>query len=268
MNETRTRMKYIHAILLALLLAAGARAQEKSTPVIPCCDSIAFTIRIPVRTAGMRAEHVWYRDGVEIQGTRTGLTAGVTAIFYTIPPELARGENVVFHFKYRLDDGCNEWTSSPKYVLTFAKFAPITPHIAGDATVCPSSTALTYSVAYETGVRYDWTVPATGWRITSGQGTNSITVALSASAVNGDVSVLPFNNCKDGVSDTLSVSIVATAAGVAHIGDTPCVGAGVAGVARIEDTPCVGAGVAGVARIDPYPCSGGARAGVASIAPY
>jgi len=264
-------IKPICTIFLALLLPMLAAAQEKPVQVIPCCDGKEFTISILVKfPAGDSVTYKWFRNGVLINGSEGVATTANRKISYRIPESEANGDSVVFHFKYCLsDDGCKEWTSSPKYVLTFAKTNPQIPHIAGDATVCAGAASLTYTVAYETGVRFDWTVP-TGWTITRGHGTNSITVALSPSAVNGYVSVLPFNNCQPGVSDTLSVSIVTTTPGAILVDDYICVGGiTTAGAVDVDDYSCAIATTPGAVVIDDYACVGGvSTAGAISVDYY
>ncbi len=76
--------------------------------------------------------------------------------------------------------------------------------ITGTTSTCGGTTGLTYSVTNVSGVTYAWTVPS-GWTITAGQGTNSITA--TASAFGGDISVVPSNSCGNGSSRTLTISV-------------------------------------------------------------
>jgi len=76
--------------------------------------------------------------------------------------------------------------------------------ISGSATPCTGS-SVTYSVANVSGVTYTWSFPA-DWVITSGQGTNSVSV--TAGTMNGSVQVIPSNACGSGTLQTLAVTVI------------------------------------------------------------
>jgi hypothetical protein len=79
------------------------------------------------------------------------------------------------------------------YVPTGAR--PAVGPITGTATACAGTTGLTYSIPAVTGATtYAWTVP-TGWNITAGGTTNSITVTAGAAGDNGNISVTASNSC-------------------------------------------------------------------------
>jgi len=77
--------------------------------------------------------------------------------------------------------------------------------ISGPTQVCPNIGNIgdnenigniAYSVSTVSGATsYTWTVPTTGWSITSGQGTNSVAVASGALGQNGDITVTANNTC-------------------------------------------------------------------------
>lgn len=75
--------------------------------------------------------------------------------------------------------------------------------ISGDASPCQNKTGFVYSVTNISGVTYTWVVP-TGWSITSGQGTNSITVTTGTTS--GSIEVTPSNGCGSGTSQTFTVT--------------------------------------------------------------
>jgi hypothetical protein len=87
---------------------------------------------------------------------------------------------------------------------------PVQPGaITGTATQCPSLTAQTYSIAAVTNATtYNWTVP-TGWTITAGAGTTSITVTTGSTGQNGNISVTAQNSCGTSTARTLSVTVSA-----------------------------------------------------------
>lgn len=84
------------------------------------------------------------------------------------------------------------------------------PFIAGETSPCEGTQDVIYSVNYETGVTYNWTVPS-GYTITEGQGTDSIKVNIGSST--GDVIVVPSNTCGNGLQQSLTVSPVLFASG-------------------------------------------------------
>ena len=91
---------------------------------------------------------------------------------------------------------------------TLAVTANATPaqpsEITGSTSICTGSPGVPYSVTSVAGVTYTWTVPS-GWSITAGQGTSSITVTASSSASSGNISVTP--SCGgNGTARTLAVA--------------------------------------------------------------
>lgn len=71
---------------------------------------------------------------------------------------------------------------------------PTTPVVSGSSQVCAGTSGVTFSTSAQSGVSYNWSVPA-GVTISSGQGTNSISTSWSSSATSGNVSVAVTNNC-------------------------------------------------------------------------
>lgn len=84
---------------------------------------------------------------------------------------------------------------------------PVTSAIFGPTTVCPNATSQTYSVTNTSGDTYAWTVPA-GATITSGQGTNTITVDFGASG--GSIDVTETSPCGVGAPVSISVAVSST----------------------------------------------------------
>lgn len=70
--------------------------------------------------------------------------------------------------------------------------------ISGPSTVCQGQTGVVYSVtAVANASAYAWTLPV-GFTITSGSGTNAITVSIAANASSGGLTVAPSNFCATG----------------------------------------------------------------------
>jgi hypothetical protein len=99
-------------------------------------------------------------------------------------------------------------TTNVNGVLTVSPAAPAQPGaITGTATQCPALTAQTYSIAAVTNATtYNWTVP-TGWTITAGAGTTSITVTTGTTGQNGNISVTAQNSCGTSTARTLAVTV-------------------------------------------------------------
>ena len=70
---------------------------------------------------------------------------------------------------------------------------PTTPTITGSTLICGVQTAITYTVASQSGT-YTWTVPA-NVTITSGQGTNTIVTSWAAGALSGNVGISISTSC-------------------------------------------------------------------------
>lgn len=79
--------------------------------------------------------------------------------------------------------------------------------ITGDNVVCAGQTNVTYTAAaVANATSYFWTVPA-GATITTGQGSNTITVDYSNTAISGNVTVYGISSCMNGPSTSLAVSV-------------------------------------------------------------
>ncbi len=84
--------------------------------------------------------------------------------------------------------------------------------IIGPASPVCAGTSLTYHVDPVAGaLNYSWTLP-TGWSITSGDGTASITVTSGSAAQNGNISVITSNGCGSQSGSTQTIQINPTAA--------------------------------------------------------
>lgn len=85
---------------------------------------------------------------------------------------------------------------------------PETPaEITGPAAVCPGTTGIIYSIAaVANATTYTWTVP-TGWTITAGQNTTSITVTSGSAGQNGNISVTAGNSCGTSAARSIPVTV-------------------------------------------------------------
>ena len=108
-------------------------------------------------------------------------------------------------------NSCGTSTAST-LAVTVSPGTPAQPAaITGNSSVCPAATGLVYSVsAVPNATSYNWTVP-TGWTITGGAGTSSITVTAGSAGQNGNITVTAINICGTSAAQTLAV---ATSSGI------------------------------------------------------
>ncbi|MEP7092985.1 MAG: hypothetical protein ABI793_02930, partial [Flavobacterium sp.] len=104
---------------------------------------------------------------------------------------------------------------------------PATPGaITGTTAQCPLVTGQVYSIAAVSGASsYTWYVP-TGWTITAGQGTTSVTVTSGTSGQNGNIQVNAVNGCGtgNGSYQWVTVDPVPSAPGTAGAYSPTCTG--------------------------------------------
>lgn len=91
--------------------------------------------------------------------------------------------------------------------VTILPPAPATPGaISGTVSQCPNVTGQVYYISAVTNATtYNWTVP-TGWSITGGAGTVSITVTTGNLGQNGNITVTAGNSCGTSAAATLAVN--------------------------------------------------------------
>lgn len=90
------------------------------------------------------------------------------------------------------------------YYITEFSISAAPPAVSGPTLVCGGQTGVTYNVPAVSGATYTWTVPA-GATITSGQGTNSITVTFGNNG--GDVCLTLSGSCVQSTPTCLTVSL-------------------------------------------------------------
>ncbi len=149
----------------------------------------------------------------------TGLTAGVT-----------------YFYRVRANNSCG--TSANSLTITYAT-SPATPAqpgtITGTTAQCAARTGQVYSIsAVANATTYNWSVP-TGWTITAGAGTTSITVTTGAGGQNGNISVTAQNSCGTSAARTLAVTVTAN--------PTVNVGPGLAAICAGGTSAALGGGV-------------------------
>jgi hypothetical protein len=107
---------------------------------------------------------------------------------------------------YTNANGCQASTPTLFNVTVYAVPDPAGA-ISGPATLCAGTTGVSYSVAsIPNAVAYIWTLPL-GATITSGSGTNSITVEFDVNASSGNISVSGNDFCGNGTASSLALTI-------------------------------------------------------------
>jgi len=128
--------------------------------------------------------------------------------------DLAVSTNVEEEFIYNLESIIYQnapicpSTITGTATITVRPAAPVSPGaITGSSTQCPSSPNQIYSVgSVPNATTYNWTLPL-GWVITSGTGTNSITVTSGANGDNGNITVTAENSCGVSTASLLAVTV-------------------------------------------------------------
>ncbi len=111
------------------------------------------------------------------------------------------------NIKVAATNGCGTGNTSSITVYRNTPAQPSTIAVSGGSSkVCPGDVR-TYSVVSVAGINYDWETPA-GATISSGQGTNAVVVAFNSGFVSaGSIKVTPVNNCGEGTSRSLTISL-------------------------------------------------------------
>ncbi len=136
-------------------------------------------------------------------------------------------EGVTYYYRIRAVNYCG--TSPNSGTINYATL-PATPAIpgpiTGTATQCASLPGQVYSiVGVPNATTYTWSFPS-GWNITSGQGTISVTVTTGTAGQNGNASVTAGNSCGTSVARILAVTVNPNASITSVTGASPlCIGA-------------------------------------------
>ena len=157
--------------------------------------------------------------------------AGATIEDYTPPAISTTTSNTTIYYRRVVTaaasnaSGCSYYSNTIA-ITTSPSGTPATPvSISGTSSPCQNSTSLVYSITPVTNaVTYNWTVP-TGWSITAGAGTTSITVTAGSAGQNGTINVTATNGCGTSGTRTLAVTSAANSVGgTASSNQTICSG--------------------------------------------
>jgi hypothetical protein len=160
-------------------------------------------------------------------GTMVPATPGTVTGFVVTPFSsniTGLSMNTTYHFR-AVSVNATGTTYGNDLVFTTGCLAPAPAGaITGLATLCQSTSGVTYNVgAIANATSYAWTVPA-GATISAGAGTNSITVDFGSTAVPGIVSVYGTGVCGNGTPSNMAVSVYARPVPVISGPATVCIG--------------------------------------------
>ena len=184
------------------------------------CKGTSITLTVQ-GIVGTGASWKWYKDGCGIGAIcATGASITVTPTVSTV--------------YYVRSMGNPNGTTECQAIVVTVNTIPTSPvAIIGSTTGLCGATAAQYSVAPITGATtYTWTVP-TGSVITSGQGTNAITVnfagaSTSSCSSSSNISVVASNSCGSSCAKSLSIGLKPAKATAINGSATACKSAVVA----------------------------------------
>ena len=196
------------------------------TPATSSCNGAAFTVTVTINTAtpsapasitGTAAQCPALTGQTYTAAASTGattftwtvptgwtITAGTTTQTITVTTGSA-GQNG--NITVTASNSCGT-SSAQTLAVTVGNGTPSTPaSITGTSAQCPTLTGQTYSIAsVANATTYTWTVP-TGWTITAGAGSTTITVTTGSAGQNGNVTVTAGNSCGTSSAQTLAVTV-------------------------------------------------------------
>src|SRR6185312_1341873 len=154
-----------------------------TTPVCPATASLTYSISsVPNADAN---GYVWSVPA----GWTINSGQGTTSITVTSG---SAGQNG--NISVTASNSCGISTAKALAVVVNPAIPSTPGAIAGTTAVCPGITGLTYSItAVPNATSYTWTVP-TGWTVTAGGTTNSITVTSGSAGQNGNITVTATNS--------------------------------------------------------------------------
>jgi hypothetical protein len=164
------------------------------------CDGTAKTISVAMTGTG--PWNLTYIDGT----TPISITAIASSPYtFSVTPTSTKTYTVTALSDSKCTAIAADMTGSAVVTVNARPATPGT--ITGTATQCPGLTAQTYSIpAVTNATTYNWTVP-TGWPITAGAGTTSITVTTGLGGQGGSISVTAQNSCGTSTAQALAVTV-------------------------------------------------------------
>ncbi|MDO9341080.1 MAG: PKD domain-containing protein [Bacteroidales bacterium] len=162
----------------------------------PCQNQTGVTYTVPA--IGNATSYNW---SVPAGAT---ITAGATTNTITVSFSASA---VSGNITVQGSSACGTGPVSANFPITVQSLPVAAGVITGSSLVCQGQNSIVYSVPSIVGAtQYDWIVPI-GVTVVSGQGTTSITVNFTATAMAGNIQVNGHNNCGDGISSTFAFGV-------------------------------------------------------------
>ena len=177
-------------------------APTSITGTTSICSGGTTTLTVSGGSNGSGATFQWGTGSTVGGGT---IVQNTTSTTYTTP---TLSSNTSYWVRrVGTASGCTNTTGGVTATITITPTPAQPGTITGTATQCPGLTGRIYSIAAVTNATsYNWTVPS-GWTITAGAGTTSITVTTGTAGQNGNVSVRSQNACGNSSYRTLAVTV-------------------------------------------------------------
>ncbi|OFY05800.1 MAG: hypothetical protein A2W93_14850 [Bacteroidetes bacterium GWF2_43_63] len=208
----------------AMLSVDGSPAITSQPANVEVCDSDNTSFIVTATGSGLNYQWQLSTDGGTTFNNITTAGSNPTYSGWTTNTlSLTAVDILNNNYQYRciVDNGVPPVATSNSATITVNDVPAQPSAISGTTSTCQGVSGLVYSVTNVSGITYTWTVPS-GWIITAGQGTNSLTV--TSGSAGGTISVSPSNGCGTGVAQTLAVSMSAGPAQPSAISGntTPC----------------------------------------------
>jgi hypothetical protein len=177
--------------------------QNTASPIVTFTNPLSLPVTVTYNIGG---------------GANQTIDVGAVSTATVAVPTTSTGSFVynLVSVQYQSGPNCSS-TISGSATVTVRPEAPVAPGaITGTVLVLPAATGNVYSIAAVANATfYTWTVP-TGWTITAGQGTTTVTVTSGVAGQNGNITVTADNDCGTSAASTLGVIVDASLAIVTH----------------------------------------------------
>lgn len=175
------------------------------------CSGSSVTFTASPLNGGSSPTYQWQINSSNVGGP-TGATISTTNL----------NDNDVVSVIMTSNEECLATSTATSNKITIdvdSSISDVIPVITGPSALCPVVSGLTYSVEPIAGATsYQWSFPS-GWNITSGGSTNSVTVTATANAATGIITVVGQNEC--GSTGTPSPSFDVSTGTVVYVSAGP-----------------------------------------------
>ncbi|MCU0417854.1 MAG: hypothetical protein MUE33_11795, partial [Cytophagaceae bacterium] len=186
-------------------LTAGTIGSDQTI----CSTNVPATLTsVSDATSGCTITYQWQFSTTSATGPWTNTGSNLPILTFSAP-----GITATRYYQRVATDACGRTATSNVVTVTVQPAPGSAGAITGLTSVCSGQTGVTYSItALPNATNYTWTLPS-GASITSGAGTNSITVNFGS--VSGNVTVRPENACGNGLVSSRAITVNPAAPDVA-----------------------------------------------------